>query len=86
MEKETRNYRNSQTKHCLLKGVLTAKQFRLLAEHAGIQEKQMNGIFALMVSKSDQVKKLVDASFLKERIQRSYLQSYQMRLNKLQIE
>ena len=63
-----------------------AKQFRLLADHAGIQEKQMNGIFALMVSKSDQVKKLVDASFLKERIQRSYLQSYQMRLNKLQNE
>lgn len=62
------------------------KQFQLLADHAGIQEKQMNGIFALMVSKSDQVKKLVDASFLKERIQRSYLQSYQMRLNKLQIE
>ena len=52
------------------------KQFQLLADHAGIQEKQMNGIFALMVSKSDQVKKLVDASFLKERIQRNYLQSY----------
>jgi len=62
------------------------KQFQLLADHAGIQEKQINGIFALMVSKSDQVKKLVDASFLKERIQRNYLQSYQMRLNKLQNE
>lgn len=62
------------------------KQFQLLADQSGIQEKQMNGIFALMVSKSDQVKKLVDASFLKERIQRNYLQSYQMRLNKLQNE
>lgn len=60
-----------------------AKQFQLLADHAGISEKQMNSIVALMVSKSDEVKKLLDASFLKERIQRSYLQSYQMRLNKL---
>lgn len=63
-----------------------AKQFQLLAGHAGIQEKQMNSILALMVSKSDEVKKLLDASFLKERIQRSYLQSYQMRLKKLKNE
>jgi len=63
-----------------------AKQFRLLADYAGIQEKQMDGIFALMVSKSDQIKKLVDASFLKERIQRNYLQSYQKRLNKFKNE
>jgi len=63
-----------------------AKQFQLLADHAGIQEKQKDGIFALMVSKSDQIKKLVDASFLKERIQRNYLQSYQKRLNKFKNE
>ena len=63
-----------------------AKQFQLLAGHVGIQEKQMNAILALMVSRSDQVKKLLDASFLKERIQRSYLQSYQMRLKKLKDE
>jgi len=63
-----------------------AKQFQLLADHAGIQEKQTDGIFALMVSKSDQIKKLVDASFLKERIQRNYLQSYQKRLNKFKNE
>jgi serine/threonine-protein kinase HipA len=60
-----------------------AKQFQSLAGHAGIQEKQMNAILALMVSKSDQVKKLIDASFLKEQIQRSYIQTYQIRLNKL---
>jgi serine/threonine-protein kinase HipA len=59
------------------------KQFRLLAEHAGIPEKQTNAILSLMVSKSDQVKKLIDASFLKERIQRNYFQSYQLRFNKL---
>jgi len=63
-----------------------AKQFQLLADHAGIQEKQTDGIFALMVSKSDQIKKLVDASFLKERIQRNYLQSYHKRLNKFKNE
>ena len=62
------------------------KQFQSLASHAGIQEKQMNSILALMVSKADQVKKLIDASFLKEQIQRSYLQTYQMRLNKLKQE
>jgi serine/threonine-protein kinase HipA len=63
-----------------------AKQFRLLADYAGIPEKQKNTIMALMVSKSDEVKKLIDASFLKERIQRNYFQSYQSRLNKLKNE
>jgi serine/threonine-protein kinase HipA len=63
-----------------------AKQFQLLANSAGIPEKQMNAILALMVSKLDQVKILIDASFLKERIQRSYLQTYQMRLKKLKNE
>ena len=63
-----------------------AKQFQLLANCAGIPEKQMNAILALMVSKLDQVKILIDASFLKERIQRSYLQSYQMKLKKLKNE
>jgi serine/threonine-protein kinase HipA len=60
-----------------------AKQFRLLAEHAGIPEKQTNAILSLMVSKSDQVKRLIDASFLKDRIKRSYLQTYQLKLKKL---
>ena len=63
-----------------------AKQFRLLAEQAGIPEKQTNTMMALMVSKSDEVKKLIDASFLKERIQRNYFQSYQSRFNKLKNE
>jgi serine/threonine-protein kinase HipA len=58
-------------------------QFRMLANHAGIPEKQTNRIMALMMSKSDEVKKLTGASFLKERIQRNYFQSYQLRLNKL---
>ncbi|MEJ6499345.1 MAG: HipA domain-containing protein, partial [Cryomorphaceae bacterium] len=60
-----------------------AKQFRLLAEHAGIPEKQTNAIMALMVSKTDQVTNLIGASFLKDRIKRNYLQTYQWKLKKL---
>ena len=59
------------------------KQFRLLAEHAGIPEKQTNAMMALMVSKTEQVTNLIDASFLKDRIKRSYLQTYQLKLKKL---
>ncbi len=58
-------------------------QFRILANQTGIPEKQTNRIMALMLSRSDEVKKLTGASFLKERIQRNYFQSYQLRLNKL---
>jgi serine/threonine-protein kinase HipA len=59
------------------------KQFRLLAEHAGIPEKQTNAIMALMVTKTEQVTNLINASFLKDRIKRSYLQWYQLKLKKL---
>ena len=60
-----------------------AKQFRLLADYAGIPEKQKNAIMALMVSKTEQVTTLIHASFLKDRIKRSYLQGYQLKLKKL---
>ena len=60
-----------------------AKQFRLLADYAGIPEKQKNAIMALMVSKTEQVTNLIGASFLKDRIKRSYLQGYQLKLKKL---
>ena len=60
-----------------------AKQFQLLANYAGIQEKQMNAILALMVSKTENVKNLIDASFLKDGIKRNYLQTYQLKLKKL---
>lgn len=60
-----------------------AKQFQMLAGYAGIPEKQTNAILNLMVSKSEEVKKLIEVSFLKERIKRNYLQSYQARLKKL---
>jgi hypothetical protein len=38
---------------------------------------------ALMVLKTEQVTNLNDASFLKDRIKRSYLQWYQLKLKKL---
>lgn len=60
-----------------------AKQFRLLADYAGIPVKQTNAIMALMVSKTEQVTNLIDASFLNNRIKRSYLQGYQLKLKKL---
>ena len=60
-----------------------AKQFLILADYAGIPEKQKNDIMALMVSKTEQITNLIDASFLKDRIKRSYLQGYQLKLKKL---
>jgi len=60
-----------------------AKQFRFLAEHAGIPEKQTNAIMTLMASKTEQVTNLIGASYLKDRIKRSYLQTYQLKLKKL---
>lgn len=60
-----------------------SKQFRLLADYAGIPEKQTNAIMSLILSKTEDVKSLIDASFLKDRIKRSYLQSYQLKLNNL---
>ena len=62
-----------------------AKQFQLLADYAGIQEKQRNAILALMVSKTENVKNLIDASFLKDGIKRNYLQTYQLKLKKLYV-
>jgi serine/threonine-protein kinase HipA len=60
-----------------------AKQFRWLADYAGIPEKQTNAIMSLMVSRTEQVTNLIDASFLKDKIKRSYLQTYQLKLKKL---
>ena len=58
-------------------------QFAKLAENAGISEKYFNDIMALMISKSDQVEKMVAASFLNESTKRNYWQSYNGRLKQL---
>ena len=58
-------------------------QFAKLAEKAEISEKTFQEIMALMISKSDLVKKMVDASFLNETTKRNYFQSFQARLKQL---
>jgi serine/threonine-protein kinase HipA len=58
-------------------------QFAVLAREAGISEKILNNIMALMSSRSESVEKLVAASFLGESTKRNYWQSYQGRLKQL---
>jgi serine/threonine-protein kinase HipA len=58
-------------------------QFAKLAEKAEIREKTFQEIMALMISKSDLVKKMVAASFLNETTKRNYFQSFQARLKQL---
>lgn len=61
-------------------------QFLKLAENAGISEKIFNDIMKLMISKSDQVEKMVTASFLSESTKRNYWQSYNGRMKQLMKE
>lgn len=58
-------------------------QFAILAEKAEISKKTFQEIMGFMISKSDLVKKMVDASFLNEATKRNYFQSYQGRLHQL---
>ena len=59
------------------------KQFQMLAERAGISEKQCDTIITFMLSKSEKVEAMIDASFLNDRMKRNYGQAYQIRINKL---
>jgi len=61
-------------------------QFRLLSEKAGIKERVYNDILNTMLNRTDLVEKLTFSSFLDEKTQRNYFQSYQTRLNKLKKE
>lgn len=58
-------------------------QFITLAKQAGIIEKVYNDIITTMQTQSGLVEKMVDSSFLNERIKRNYWQSYNGRLKKL---
>lgn len=60
-----------------------SKQFTILADKAGVNEKMFNDLMALMVSKSDLVEKMVNASLLNDTTKRNYWQSYQRRLKQL---
>lgn len=58
-------------------------QFFSLAEHAGISVKQANNIFDLLTSGSENVEKMILASFLNESSKRNYLQTYRTRLKRM---
>lgn len=58
-------------------------QFRILSGKAGINEKIYNDILNTMLNRTDLVEKLTFSSFLDEKTQRNYFQSYQTRLSKL---
>lgn len=58
-------------------------QFRILSEKAGINEKVYNELLNTMVNQTGLVEKLTFSSFLDEKTQRNYFQSYQTRLRKL---
>ncbi len=58
-------------------------QFRILSGKAGINEKIYNDILSTMLNRTDLVEKLTFSSFLDEKTQRNYFQSYQTRLSKL---
>jgi serine/threonine-protein kinase HipA len=58
-------------------------QFQVLAKQVGINEKLQQSILEFMLSKSDKVETLINASFLSERMKRNYLQAYQGRVNKI---
>lgn len=60
-----------------------SEQFTMLAENAGVNEKTLNSIFSVMLSKSDLVEKMVAASFLNDSTKKNYWQSYQGRLKQL---
>lgn len=66
----------------LSKGKIS-EQFATLAEKAEIPEKTFHDMMSLMLSKSDFVEKLIDASFLNVSTKRNYLQAYQTRLKQL---
>lgn len=59
------------------------QQFAILSEQAGISSKIFNDIMNLMLSQSDNVEKLITASFLNDTTKKNYRQSYQGRLKQL---
>jgi serine/threonine-protein kinase HipA len=60
-----------------------SQQFAILSEQAGISSKIFNDIMNLMLSQSDNVEKLITASFLNDTTKKNYRQSYQARLKQL---
>lgn len=59
------------------------RQFISLGEKAGISKQLLDKTFSLLTSKGDAVKKLIQHSYLSDRLKRHYEQAYARRLNKL---
>lgn len=60
-----------------------SKQFAILAEQVGVSNNYFADLMIQMVSKSDLVERMVNASFLNETTKRNYWQAYQGRLKQL---
>ncbi len=63
-----------------------SSQFKFLSEKAGIDGNIYNDIINTMLNQTDLVEKLTFTSYLDEKTQRNYFQSYQTRLKKLSKE
>lgn len=59
-------------------------QFQILSEYAGVQAVTFEKAKQLMLSKSNEVERLIENSFLDERTKRSYWQAYLGKLKQLQ--
>lgn len=59
------------------------QQFILLAEHADLSQRQRDGILHKLLSNSEKVVGLINASYLNDKAKRSYLQAYETKLKKL---
>jgi serine/threonine-protein kinase HipA len=60
------------------------EQFYVLGNEMGIPKVQLDRITALLLSKTDKAKALIDASFLKPSLKRNYWQAYQGKLKQLE--
>lgn len=58
-------------------------QFKTLAEQAGITTKVSDPILTTMQAQSELVEKMINSSYLKDKMRRNYWQSYQGRLKSL---
>lgn len=60
-------------KHVTRGGEIESMDCKLLAEKVGISAKQVQTIVESLLSKKEQVERLINASFLSEKLKRNYL-------------
>ena len=61
-------------------------QLFVLGENAGITEKSIIKVIQNLTSKEDKVEDLISKSYLSEKLKRNYLQNYQRKLKRLDLE